>query len=132
MPAHHRRNKDVRHRARLDPGEAAALSLAESVRAVDRAEHLPQAFPWRTATLVACAIAAAILLGPSVSTVLAVGAIARIDSLHYSRAAEEQADLTGSDTCAAADYNPWGLVWLFQDFSNAQLDSPPAGVRSTR
>lgn len=29
---------------------------------MDRAEHLPQAFPWRTATLVACAIAAAELV----------------------------------------------------------------------
>jgi len=71
------------------------------------------------------AVAAAIVLGPGLDTALAVGAIAHLDSLHYSRAAEEQADLTGSDTCAAANSNPWGLVWLFRDFSNAQLDSPP-------
>ena len=71
------------------------------------------------------AIAATVLLGPTVKTVLLASAISKLDSLHYSREAEESADITGSDTCAKAGYNPWGLVWLFQDFSNAQLDSPP-------
>jgi predicted Zn-dependent protease len=71
------------------------------------------------------AIGATILLGPTLGTILTVGAIAQLDSLHYSRAAEEAADLKGSDTCAAAGYNPWGLVWLFQDFSNANLKTPP-------
>ena len=70
-------------------------------------------------------IGATILLGPSVHTVLAVTAIGKLDSLHYSRAAEERADLTGSDTCAAADYNPWGLVWLFSDFSASNMPNPP-------
>ncbi|HEY1977687.1 MAG TPA: M48 family metallopeptidase [Candidatus Baltobacteraceae bacterium] len=69
------------------------------------------------------AIAATILLGPKV--LLAVGLIGQLDSNHYSRQAEEAADLTGSDTCAAAGYNPWGLVWLFQDFSNAKMPQPP-------
>jgi predicted Zn-dependent protease len=71
------------------------------------------------------AIGAAILLGPTFGTVLTVGAIARLDSMHYSREAEEAADLKGADTCAAAGYNPWGLVWLFEDFSNAKIKSPP-------
>ena len=71
------------------------------------------------------AIAATILLGPSIGTILAVDAISTLDSMHYSRDAEEAADITGSDTCAAAGYNPWGLVWLFQDFSSANLKSPP-------
>lgn len=71
------------------------------------------------------ALAATILLGPSISTVLAMTAIGRLDSLHRSRGAEEAADLTGSDTCAAAESNPWGLVWLFTDFSNANLKAPP-------
>ena len=62
------------------------------------------------------AVGAAILLGPTLETVLTVGAIARLDSKHYSREVEEAADLKGSDTCAAAGYNPWGLVWLFEDF----------------
>ncbi len=71
------------------------------------------------------AIAATIVLGPTIGTVLAVTAISQLQSMHYSRDAEEAADLTGSDTCAAAGYNPWGLVWLFQDFSNAKMKAPP-------
>jgi predicted Zn-dependent protease len=71
------------------------------------------------------AIAATILLGPSIKMALAMAAIGRLDSLHHSRAAEEAADLTGADTCAAAGSNPWGLVWLFSDFSNANLKAPP-------
>jgi beta-barrel assembly-enhancing protease len=71
------------------------------------------------------AIAATILLGPTISTALAMTAIAQLDSNHYSREAEEAADLKGADTCAAAGYNPWGLVWLFQDFSAANLKTPP-------
>lgn len=70
-------------------------------------------------------IVAALLLGPTLKTVLAVDAIGRLDSLHFSRAAEEQADLTGSDTCATAGYNPWGLVWLFRDFNAADMPNPP-------
>lgn len=68
---------------------------------------------------------AMILLGPSWGSVLATSAIGDLDSLHYSRGAEEAADLTGADTCAKADLNPWGLVWLFQDFSNANMKTPP-------
>ncbi len=71
------------------------------------------------------AIAATVLLGPTIGTILTVTAISQLDAMHYSRAAEEAADLKGSDTCAAAGYDPWGLVWLFQDFSNSNLKSPP-------
>lgn len=71
------------------------------------------------------AIAATILLGPSIGTALAMTAIARLQSLGYSRQAEEAADLTGADNCAKANFNPWGLVWLFKDFQNANLKSPP-------
>lgn len=71
------------------------------------------------------AIAATILLGPSIKTILAITAIGQLDSLHYSRAVEERADLTGSDTCALAGYNPWGLIWLFKDFSSADMPNPP-------
>ena len=71
------------------------------------------------------AIAATVLLGPSIATVLAVSAIARLHALSYSRTAEENADITGSDTCAKAGYNPWGLVWLFNDFANSNLKAPP-------
>lgn len=70
-------------------------------------------------------IIAAILLGPTWKTILAVDAVGKLDSMHLSRGAEEQADLTGSDTCAAAGYNPWGLVWLFKDFSSSDMPNPP-------
>jgi beta-barrel assembly-enhancing protease len=71
------------------------------------------------------ALAATILLGPNMKVILATVAIAHLDSLHYSREAEEAADITGADTCAAAGYNPWGLVWLFRDFSDAKVAQPP-------
>jgi predicted Zn-dependent protease len=79
----------------------------------------------QNAAIVRRALAATILLGPSIRTAILVAAIGRLDSLHHSRAAEEAADLTGADTCAAAGSNPWGLVWLFQDFSDANLKAPP-------
>lgn len=70
-------------------------------------------------------VGAAILLGPTRAHLLAIFLIGRLSSLGYSRDAEEHADLTGSDICAAAGYNPWGLVWLFQDFQNADPNQIP-------
>jgi beta-barrel assembly-enhancing protease len=68
---------------------------------------------------------AGLLLGTNLATVLAISAVADLDSAHYSRGAEEAADLKGADTCAAAGYNPWGLVWLFRDFSTSGMKAPP-------
>ncbi|HME81016.1 MAG TPA: M48 family metalloprotease [Candidatus Eremiobacteraceae bacterium] len=68
---------------------------------------------------------AATILVPNWRTALAASAIGALDELHYSRGVEEAADITGSDTCAAAGYDPWGLVWLFQDFQNSNMKSPP-------
>src|SRR4029077_6660883 len=56
---------------------------------------------------------AAILLGPTQAHVLAIALLRQLHSRSYSRDVESRADLTGSDICAAAGYNPWGLVWLF-------------------
>ncbi len=70
-------------------------------------------------------IEAAILLGPTRSHLIAIALIARLHSLGYSRDAESKADVTGSDICASAGYNPWGLVWLFQDFQNANVGQLP-------
>lgn len=64
-------------------------------------------------------LGAAILLGPSAAHVLAITLIGKLHSLGYSRDAESAADLTGADIAAAARSNPWGLVWLFQDFDRA-------------
>jgi len=70
-------------------------------------------------------IGAAILLGPTRAHVLGIMLLGKLHSLSYSRDVESRADLTGSDVCAAAGYNPWGLVWLFQDFDNANLGQVP-------
>src|SRR5579859_2182722 len=70
-------------------------------------------------------VGAAVLLGPSRAHILAILLIGKLHSLKYSRDVESRADLTGSDICASAGYNPWGLVWLFQDFKNAQPDQLP-------
>ncbi len=70
-------------------------------------------------------VGAAVLLGPSRAHLLAILLLGKLHSLSYSRDVESRADLTGSDICAAAGYNPWGLVWLFQDFKNAQPDQLP-------
>jgi len=71
------------------------------------------------------ALGAAILLGPTRAHILAIALFGKLRSLGYSREAESAADLTGSDVCAKAGYNPWGLVWLFQDFENAGLAQVP-------
>ena len=70
-------------------------------------------------------IGAEVLLGSSRARILAIAMVSHLHSLGYSRDAEERADLTGSDVCAGADYNPWGLVWLFQDFENADIGQVP-------
>ena len=70
-------------------------------------------------------IGAAILLGPTRAHLLAILLLGKLHSLSYSRDMESRADITGSDICASAGYNPWGLVWLFQDFDNAQMGQVP-------
>ena len=64
-------------------------------------------------------IGAAILLGAGFREMVAIALLGKLHSLSYSREDESRADLTGSDICAGAGYDPWGLVWLFQDFQNA-------------
>ena len=70
-------------------------------------------------------IAAAVLLGPTRAHLLAIALIGKLNSLGYSRDAEERADMTGADVCARTAYNPWGLVWLFQDFTDADIGQAP-------
>ena len=82
-------------------------------------------------------IAAAVLLGPTRAHIIAIALLGKLHSLGYSRDAESKADVTGSDICAEAGYNPWGLTWLFQDFQNADVhqipqllsDHPANGIR---
>ena len=70
-------------------------------------------------------VGAAILLGPTRAHLLAIALLGKLHSLSYSRDVESRADITGSDVCAAAGYNPWGLVWLFQDFKDANIGQIP-------
>jgi len=70
-------------------------------------------------------LGAALLLGPSLAQMLAIQIIGDLHSLAYSRDVESRADVTGSDVCAAAGYNPWGLVWLFEAFQNADTKKIP-------
>ena len=70
-------------------------------------------------------IGAAILLGPTRAHMLAIALIGKLRSLGYSRDVESAADITGSDICAASGYNPWGLVWLFQEFDAADMAQVP-------
>ena len=70
-------------------------------------------------------IGAAILLGPTLAQALAIKMIGDLQSLAYSRDIESSADVTGSDICAATGYNPWGLVWLFEEFQNADTKKIP-------
>jgi len=70
-------------------------------------------------------VAGAILIGPTKAELIAIFLLGHLQSLGYSRDAESKADVTGSDICAEAGYNPWGLVWLFRDFENAKMKQPP-------
>jgi predicted Zn-dependent protease len=42
-----------------------------------------------------------------------------LESKHYSRIVESAADKKGAITCAQAGFDPWGMVWLFQNFEKA-------------
>jgi beta-barrel assembly-enhancing protease len=70
-------------------------------------------------------VGAAILLGPTQAQMLGILLLGKLHSLSYSRDVESRADITGSDICAGAGYNPWGLVWLFQDFDKADTGQVP-------
>ena len=70
-------------------------------------------------------LGAAVLLGPTLGRLLAINMIGDLHSLSYSRDVESAADVTGSDICTAAGYNPWGLVWLFEEFEDADPKQIP-------
>jgi beta-barrel assembly-enhancing protease len=70
-------------------------------------------------------VGAAVLLGPTKAHLIAIALIGRLHSLGYSRDVESRADITGSDICAQTQYNPWGLVWLMEDFKSASSVEVP-------
>ena len=70
-------------------------------------------------------IGAAVLMGPTRAHILAILLLGKLHSLGYSRDVESRADLTGSDICAQTGSNPWGLVWLMQNFKEANPNQLP-------
>jgi beta-barrel assembly-enhancing protease len=73
----------------------------------------------------AAEIGTTILLGPTLAKAIAIKIIGDLNSLKYSREIESRADVTGSDICAQAGYNPWGSVWLFKEFKDADTKQIP-------
>ena len=71
------------------------------------------------------AIGATILLGPTLTNVIAAKILTDLYGNAYSREVETRADLSGSDTCAAGGYNPYGMIWLMQDFKEANPKELP-------
>jgi predicted Zn-dependent protease len=71
------------------------------------------------------AIGTTILFGPTLAHILAAKVLTDLYSNAYSRDVETQADLTGADTCAAAGYNPYGMVWLMEDLKQADPNEGP-------
>jgi predicted Zn-dependent protease len=53
----------------------------------------------------------------------AMGPLSNLQEQHFSRAVETGADLKGSETCAQAGYNPYGMVWLFQKYAKSGAKS---------
>lgn len=74
------------------------------------------------------AIGATILLGPTVANAIAAIVVTDMYKNAYSREVETSADLKGSDTCAAAGYNPYGMIWLMQDFKEANPNELPQAL----
>ena len=67
------------------------------------------------------AIAAELIFGSRAANM--VGSIANLGlaavTQGYSREVESAADRKGAQTCAQAGSNPWGMVWLFEQFEKA-------------
>jgi predicted Zn-dependent protease len=53
----------------------------------------------------------------TIDTVAGIGF--SLQTATYSRDVESAADKKGAETCAQAGSNPWGMVWLFQQFEKA-------------
>jgi len=72
----------------------------------------------KSRTISYAATALSLLIGGGIAGDL-IGVAANVQTLRFSRDVEAQADAKGAETCAAAGYNPWGMVWLLQHFSKA-------------
>jgi predicted Zn-dependent protease len=83
--------------------------------------HLIQKEQHVATTYTAADILANILTGGRAAGVIDTGAnmLFTVQTQGYSRDVETAADAKGAQTCAAAGSNPWGLVWLFQQFEKS-------------
>lgn len=66
----------------------------------------------------AAGLLGALLGGGNYLGQMAVGLGATAQAANFSRAVETNADRAGAYTCAHAGFNPWGMVWLFRQYSN--------------
>jgi predicted Zn-dependent protease len=83
--------------------------------AMNRARELEKTY--------ARAIGAAILLGPTLAQAIAIRVVADLHTNAYSREIETSADITGADVCVEAGYNPYGMIWLMEDFKEVSSNS---------
>ena len=79
----------------------------------------------KRAKLAVGALLVGAVIHPTLAHAIALAFVGRLGSLGYSRDVEARADVTGSDICATAGYNPWGLVWLFDNFQSAKIGEAP-------
>jgi predicted Zn-dependent protease len=87
--------------------------------------HDSEAMAQKQMQVVRRELGASILLGAHGAELVGIALAGKLNSLHYSRDVESRADLTGADVCAAAGHNPWGLVWLFSAFGQANMGEGP-------
>lgn len=57
-----------------------------------------------------------LLLGNRVASVANLAL--NLQALHFDRGIENAADRTGAELCAKAGYNPYGLVWMMEQFES--------------
>ncbi len=69
-------------------------------------------------------ILAALLGGNRIANMI-LGTTDQLIGLRFSRGVEEAADQKGARTCAQAGINPWGMVWLFDEFEAHPTGAPP-------
>ena len=68
----------------------------------------------------------------------AAGALTTVSAISAAEQAERDADVTGADLCAKAGINPWGIVWLLENYRRSPLagrmemltDNPGERVRN--
>ena len=68
------------------------------------------------------ASAAANAIAPGYTTgAVAAGAITTVSAISAAEQAERAADVSGADLCAKAGFNPWGLVWLLENYKKSSF-----------